>query len=68
MTYDGGLPYEECRRAQRLAPRQERAPLSPGFAMPPFHPGHPPRPAPKHQARPRRWRTRVEGATEALVR
>ncbi|CAL9536550.1 hypothetical protein [Streptomyces sp. enrichment culture] len=22
MTYDGGLPYEECRRAQRLSPRR----------------------------------------------
>ncbi len=42
MTYDGGLPYEECRRAQRLSPRRDRAPLSPGFAMPPFHPDHPP--------------------------
>ncbi|MEU4984540.1 hypothetical protein [Streptomyces sp. NPDC021969] len=63
MTYDGGLPYEECRRAQRLAPRRDRAPLSPGFAMPPFHPGHPPGPAPRHKAaRPRR-RTRLEGAT-----
>jgi hypothetical protein len=67
MTYDGGLPYEECRRAQRLSPRSERSPLSPGYALPPFHPAHPPRPAPKHQARPRR-RTRLEGATEALVR
>ncbi|MFH8446671.1 hypothetical protein ACH4D3_36340 [Streptomyces sp. NPDC018026] len=64
MTYDGGLPYEECRRAQRLAPRRDRAPLSPGFAMPPFHPGHPPAPAPRHRARPRHRRhTRLDGAT-----
>ncbi|NEB08887.1 hypothetical protein G3I32_08370 [Streptomyces coelicoflavus] len=66
MTYDGGrpgLPYEECRRAQRLAPRRDRAPLSPGFAMPPFHPDHPPRPVPpRHRAR--HWRrTRLGGAT-----
>ncbi|MGW3860776.1 hypothetical protein ACWEDZ_04745 [Streptomyces sp. NPDC005047] len=46
MTYDGGLPYEECRRAQRLSPRRDRTPLSPGFAMPPFHPARPPRPVP----------------------
>ncbi|WP_186778301.1 hypothetical protein [Streptomyces salinarius] len=52
MTYAGGLPYEECRRAQRLSPRRDRAPLSPGFAMPPFHPDHPPR-----------RRTRLDGAT-----
>ncbi|MDX3408472.1 hypothetical protein ACN6K6_003995 [Streptomyces violaceoruber] len=58
MTYDGGLPYEECRRAQRLAPRRDRAPLSPGFAMPPFHPDHPPR----HKARSRR-RAGPAGAT-----
>ncbi|MFC8875840.1 MULTISPECIES: hypothetical protein [Streptomyces] len=62
MTYDGGLPYEECRRAQRLAPRRDRTPLSPGFAMPPFHPDHPPGPAPKHKARSRR-RARLDGAT-----
>ncbi|MFD8540532.1 hypothetical protein [Streptomyces rubrogriseus] len=30
--------------------------------MPPFHPGHPPRPAPKHKTAPRR-RTRLDGAT-----
>ncbi|WP_159027840.1 hypothetical protein [Streptomyces pactum] len=46
MTYDGGLPYEECKRAQRLAPRHDRAPLSPGFGMPAFHPAHPPKPVP----------------------
>lgn len=50
MTYDGGLPYEECWRAQRLSPRRDRTPLSPGFAMPPFHPDHPPQPAPKPAA------------------
>jgi hypothetical protein len=63
MTYDGGLPYEECRRAQRLAPRRDRAPLSPGFAVPPFHPAHPPRPvAPGRASRPRRY-VRLDGAT-----
>ncbi|MFJ4331905.1 MULTISPECIES: hypothetical protein [unclassified Streptomyces] len=63
MTYDGGLPYEECRRAQRLAPRRDRTPLSPGFAMPPFHPAHPPRPAaPGRASRPRRY-VRLDGAT-----
>ncbi|CAL9540213.1 hypothetical protein [Streptomyces sp. enrichment culture] len=63
MTYDGGLPYDECRRAQRLAPRRDRAPLSPGFAMPPFHPAHPPRPAaPGRASRPRRY-VRLDGAT-----
>ncbi|MBZ6230859.1 hypothetical protein [Streptomyces olivaceus] len=24
MTHDGGLPYEECRRAQRVTPRRYR--------------------------------------------
>ncbi|MFB7656269.1 MULTISPECIES: hypothetical protein [unclassified Streptomyces] len=62
MTYDGGLPYEECKRAQRLAPRRDRTPLSPGFAMPPFHPAHPPRPVPTRVARPRRY-VRLDGAT-----
>ncbi|MFE0799889.1 hypothetical protein [Streptomyces sp. NPDC058812] len=68
MTYDGGLPYEECGRAQRLSPRRDRTPLSPGFAMPPFHPGHPPRPAPKPApgrgsgSRPRPY-VRLDGAT-----
>ncbi|WND36742.1 hypothetical protein RI578_21755 [Streptomyces sp. BB1-1-1] len=61
MTYDGGLPYEECRRAQRLAPRRDGAALFPGFAMPPFHPDHPPKPAPK-AARPRPY-ARLDGAT-----
>ncbi|MFI8948012.1 hypothetical protein ACIGO6_16070 [Streptomyces sp. NPDC053750] len=60
MTYDGGLPYEECRRAQRLSPRRDRTPLSPGFAMPPFHPDHPPKPAPGRRARPY---VRLDGAT-----
>ncbi|MGV9283169.1 hypothetical protein [Streptomyces sp. NPDC003730] len=64
MTCDGGLPYEECRRAQRLSPRRDGAPLSPGFAMPPFHPDHPPRPAPRHGAGARhRRRGRLDGAT-----
>ncbi|CAL9506280.1 hypothetical protein [Streptomyces sp. enrichment culture] len=64
MTYDGGLPYEECRRAQRVAPRRDRAPLSPGYALPPFHPAHPPRPVPKHRARPRRRHgRRLDGAS-----
>ncbi|MFC8068989.1 hypothetical protein [Streptomyces sp. NPDC057293] len=62
MTYDGGLPYEECKRAQRLAPRRDRAPLSPGFAMPPFHPDHTPRPVPRRVVRPRRC-VRLDGAT-----
>ncbi|MFE1589181.1 hypothetical protein ACFW6Q_26270 [Streptomyces sp. NPDC058737] len=65
MTYDGGrpgLPYEECRRAQRLAPRRDRTPLSPSFAMPPFHPDHPPRPVPRPRTRHRR-RIRLDGAT-----
>ncbi|PPS79746.1 hypothetical protein [Streptomyces sp. MH60] len=61
MTYDGGLPYEECRRAQRLSPRRDLTPLSPGFAMPPFHPDHPPKPAPKPaRSRPH---VRLDGAT-----
>ncbi|WP_162833233.1 hypothetical protein [Streptomyces sp. CB09001] len=30
--------------------------------MPPFHPDHPPTPAPRHRARPRR-RARLDGAT-----
>ncbi|WP_217140955.1 hypothetical protein [Streptomyces sp. AC627_RSS907] len=64
MTHGGGLPYEECRRAQRLSPRRERAPLSPGFALPPFHPQHPPRtapePAPGRRALPY---VRLDGAT-----
>ncbi|GAA2606406.1 MULTISPECIES: hypothetical protein [Streptomyces] len=60
MTYDGGLPYEECKRAQRIAPRRDRAPLSPGYAVPPFHPAHPPRPVPGHRAR---RRARLDGAT-----
>ncbi|MFC8867880.1 hypothetical protein ACFUAC_09530 [Streptomyces sp. NPDC057148] len=59
MTYEGGLPYEECRRAQRLSPRRDRAPLSPGFAMPPFHPDHPPRPAPRPVPKPARSRPYV---------
>ncbi len=59
MTHDGGLPYEECRRAQRLSPRRDRAPLSPGFAMPPFHPAHPPKPAPRRRSRPY---VRLDGA------
>ncbi|WP_217167276.1 hypothetical protein [Streptomyces sp. AC512_CC834] len=62
MTYDGGLPYEECKRAQRLTPRQDRAPLSPGFAMPPFHPAHPPGRVPRRVVRPRRH-VRLDGAT-----
>ncbi|MBZ6083545.1 hypothetical protein ACFY1G_14780 [Streptomyces olivaceus] len=64
MTYDGGLPYEECRRAQRLAPRRDRdrAPLSPGYALPPFHPAHPPKPVPRHRALPRRRHRRLDGA------
>lgn len=66
MTHDGGLPYEECKRAQRLSPRRDRAPLSPGFAMPPFHPAHPPRPVPKpvprRRSRPRPY-VRLDGAT-----
>lgn len=37
-----GLPYEECRR-QRHAARPESAPLDPGYAIPPFRPGLPPR-------------------------
>ncbi|KFG72150.1 hypothetical protein [Streptomyces mutabilis] len=54
---------QECRRAQRLAPRRDHAPLSPGFAMPPFHPDHPPRPAvPRRPTRPRRY-VRPDGAT-----
>ncbi|MCC9158081.1 hypothetical protein LZP81_29400 [Streptomyces parvulus] len=57
MTYEGGLPYEECRRAQRLSPRRDRAPLSPGFGVPPFHPAHPPGPVPPAGTR-RRSRTR----------
>ncbi|MEV5014224.1 hypothetical protein ACIGW1_15145 [Streptomyces sp. NPDC053780] len=65
MTYEGGLPYEECRRAQRLAPRRDRAPLSPGFGMPPFHPAHPPRPVPpagtRRRSRPRSY-VRPDGA------
>ena len=61
MTYEGGLPYEECRRAQWLSPRRDRTPLSPGFAMPPFHPDHPPRPVPK-PARSRPY-VRPDGAT-----
>ncbi|MEU3896445.1 hypothetical protein [Streptomyces sp. NPDC045251] len=65
MTYDGGLPYEECRWAQRLSPRHDRMPLSPGFAMPPFHPDHPPRPAPSPVPKPARSRpyVRLDGAT-----
>ncbi|WCN01736.1 hypothetical protein [Streptomyces sp. M92] len=65
MTYEGGLPYEECRRAQRLSPRRDRTPLSPGFAMPPFHPDHPPRPAPRPAPKPARSRpyVRPDGAT-----
>ncbi|MBZ6173940.1 hypothetical protein KVH24_14025 [Streptomyces olivaceus] len=64
MTYDGGLPYEECRRAQRLALRRDRdrAPLSPGYALPPFHPAHPPKPVPKHRAGTRRRHRRLDGA------
>ncbi|MCC2267486.1 hypothetical protein LKM28_14380 [Streptomyces sp. CT1-17] len=64
MTYDGGLPYEECRRAQRLAPRRDRdrAPLSPGYALPPFHPAHPPKPVPRHRALPWRRHRRLDGA------
>ncbi|MFC8571351.1 hypothetical protein ACFUIW_36920 [Streptomyces sp. NPDC057245] len=70
MTYDGGLPYEECRRAQQAAPRRDRdrALLSPGYALPPFHPAHPPRPVPKHRARPRpRHGRRPDGATVSAL-
>ncbi|MFD4262157.1 hypothetical protein ACFWR9_32155 [Streptomyces sp. NPDC058534] len=63
MTYDGGLPYEECKRAQRLSPRRDRTPLSPGFAMPPFHPAHPPKPMPRPRSRPPRRYVRLDGPT-----
>ena len=61
MTYEGGLPYDECGRAQRLSPRRDRTPLSPGFAMPPFHPAHPPKPASRRRSRPRPY-VRLDGA------
>ncbi|MEW2448817.1 hypothetical protein OH540_19800 [Streptomyces sp. BPPL-273] len=62
MTYEGGLPYEECRRAQRLSPRRDRTPVSPGFGMPPFHPAHPPRPAPPGRRSRARPYVRLDGA------
>ncbi|MEU4148240.1 hypothetical protein [Streptomyces parvulus] len=62
MTYEGGLPYEECRRAQRLSPRRGRTPVSPGFGMPPFHPAHPPRPAPPVRRSRTRPYVRLDGA------
>lgn len=55
----GGLPYEECKRsrAEPGAPR-DRTPLSPGYALPPFHPGY----ADRHRHR-RRRPPRFDGAT-----
>ncbi|MFF7358718.1 MULTISPECIES: hypothetical protein [Streptomyces] len=59
----GGLPYEECRRyrAEHGTP-YEGTPLSPGYAIPPFHPGH----ADRHRHRHRR-RPRLDGATVSGV-
>jgi hypothetical protein len=56
-----GLPYEECKRqqAEHGAPR-DRTPVSPGYAIPPFHPGYATRPR-------RRRRRRLDGATVSGV-
>ncbi|KOV66375.1 hypothetical protein [Streptomyces sp. MMG1121] len=53
-----GLPYEECRRSWeegRALPGDGPA-VTPAYALPPFHPGHPPR------SRHRRGRRAVDGA------
>ncbi|MER6025275.1 hypothetical protein [Streptomyces sp. NPDC001851] len=59
----GGLPYEECRRyrAEHGTPGAT-APLSPGYALPPFHPGFADR-----QRQQRRRRHRPDGATVSGV-
>ncbi|MFG2886620.1 hypothetical protein ACGFYV_30695 [Streptomyces sp. NPDC048297] len=72
-----GLPYEECKR-QRNAPRPRSAPLDPGYAIPPFHPGLPPRgpvrvsggatgPARVPRARRRRLVRAVDGAVVSAL-
>ncbi|MGW7817418.1 hypothetical protein ACWGLF_04625 [Streptomyces puniciscabiei] len=57
-----GLPYEECRRQQEQAPPADPTPISPGYALPPFHPYF------AERARERRRRRRpVDGATVSGV-
>ncbi|MER6731391.1 hypothetical protein [Streptomyces puniciscabiei] len=60
-----GLPYEECRRQLEQAPpgeTRERTPVSPGYALPPFHPYF----AERARER-RRSRWPVDGATVSGV-
>ncbi|MEU2712495.1 hypothetical protein [Streptomyces sp. NPDC007205] len=63
----GGLPYEECKRyrAEHGAPRDE-GPLSPGYALPPFHPGFATRSRHRHRQRPRLDGATVSGVLTAL--
>ncbi|MFI9254704.1 hypothetical protein [Streptomyces sp. NPDC053069] len=59
----GGLPYEECKRYRaEHGASGDSVPLSPGYALPPFHPGFATRS--RHR---RRRRTRFDGATMSGV-